>query len=400
MGPERPSRRLEMEATMKETILIVDDEEGIRKVLAIALADAGYRVLAAESGEEALELFKQEAPPIVLTDIKMPGIDGVELLRRIKQRNPETEVIMITGHGDMDLAVRSLKYDATDFVTKPINDDILEIALKKAHERIVTRQMLREYTQSLEATLREKMQLQDRLSDLGLRISSISHGIKGLLTGLDGGVYLVESGLSKGDDDQLRDGWRIVADMVERIRTMVLNILFYAKEREFKWERIPVLNFVKEVAAIVESKIREHGFAFALSVDDDPGTVEIDAGHLRSAMVSLLENALDACINASDRTAHRIALSAKSKPDMVAFVVSDTGVGMDAATREKIFDMFYSSKGSKGTGLGLFIAQKVVQQHGGRIEVHSTPGRGTDFLVEIPRTQLQPETAAADNGQE
>jgi YesN/AraC family two-component response regulator len=85
---------------MAEKILLVDDEEGIRKVLAISLSDKGYQVFTAKSGEEALHIFKEQDPPIVLTDIKMPGMDGIELLQKMKQENPDTEVIMITGHGD------------------------------------------------------------------------------------------------------------------------------------------------------------------------------------------------------------------------------------------------------------------------------------------------------------
>lgn len=122
---------------MKKTILIVDDEKDIRDVLAVALADIGYDVFTAENGQTALSLFRREHPSIVMTDIKMPVMDGIELLRRIKQENRDTEVIMVTGHGDMDLAIKSLKNDAVDFITKPINVDILEIALKKVEEKIL-----------------------------------------------------------------------------------------------------------------------------------------------------------------------------------------------------------------------------------------------------------------------
>ena len=92
----------------------------------------------------------------MLTDIKMPGMDGIELLRKIKETSPNTEVIMITGHGDMDLAIKSLKYEAVDFVTKPINDDVLDIALKRAHEKISMRERLKEYTENLENLVIEK----------------------------------------------------------------------------------------------------------------------------------------------------------------------------------------------------------------------------------------------------
>ena len=104
---------------MGKKILLVDDEEGIRKVLGISLSDMGYDVVTAENGEEALSLFKKISPSIVLTDIKMPGMDGVTLLRAIKEESPDTEVIMITGHGDMDLAIKSLKYKPTSSQVHP-----------------------------------------------------------------------------------------------------------------------------------------------------------------------------------------------------------------------------------------------------------------------------------------
>ena len=202
---------------MKKTILLVDDERDIREVLNLSLSDMGYQVYEAENGDQALGIFKEVLPAIVLTDIKMPVMDGIELLEKVKRENPEAEVIMITGHGDMDLAIKSLKYKATDFITKPINVDVLEIALQRAMERIVIRQKLREYTESLENLVREKTELQSHLSSLGLMIGSISHGIKGLLTGLDGGMYLLDSGFAKENQDRIKEGWEIVQLMVEKI---------------------------------------------------------------------------------------------------------------------------------------------------------------------------------------
>jgi len=135
-------------------LLIIDDEEGIRKVLTLSLASDGYDVLAAATGEEGIEVFKKESPSIILTDIKMPGMDGVEVLKQIKELNPETEVIMITGHGDMDSAIESLKLDASDFLNKPIKDEALSIALKRAEQRIAIKKKLREYTDDLERMVR------------------------------------------------------------------------------------------------------------------------------------------------------------------------------------------------------------------------------------------------------
>ena len=155
---------------MEKTILLVDDESDIREVLSLPLSDLGYQVSEAETGGQALKIFRAIQPSIVLTDIKMPGMDGIELLQKIKHENPDTEVIMITGHVDMELAIRSLKNDATDFITKPINVDALEIAVQRAKDRIVTREKLKEYTENLEKLIQEKTELQSHLASLGLMI--------------------------------------------------------------------------------------------------------------------------------------------------------------------------------------------------------------------------------------
>jgi DNA-binding NtrC family response regulator len=140
---------------MDHTVLVVDDEEDIRYALDIYLSHMGYKVLKAENGEEAISLFKVFSPAIILTDIKMPGMDGIELLGKIKQENPDAEVIMITGHGDMALAIDSIRNDATDFVLKPINDDALEIALKRAKDRMSVRQQLKECKEKLKQLVAE-----------------------------------------------------------------------------------------------------------------------------------------------------------------------------------------------------------------------------------------------------
>ena len=635
---------------MSNKILLVDDEEGIRKVLGITLSDMGYDVYTATDGKEALRVFKEVRPPIVLTDIRMPGIDGVALLGSIKKESPDTEVIMITGHGDMDLAIKSLQRDATDFVTKPINDDILGIALKRAHEKLSMRAKLREYTENLEklveeqavrlieaerttATLQTVMglcstlgclagdlaggieyldempclvsihdknlkvvavnelykgklgdrvgkdslevfvsqdpgrrenpvqvtfetgqsqeaqailrghngeevpvnlhttpirdrkgkvelvlemsvdttevrrlqaelrmtqqryqqlfdevpcyisvqdrelrltaankrfvedfgqavgshcyevykhrsspcrdcpvektfedseshraemvvtaengqqhnvliwtapirdaagkvtqvmemstditqirQLQDHLSSLGLLVGTLSHGIKGILTGLDGGMYILSSGISNNDESDIVEGWQTVKTMVDRIKRMVLNILYYAKERDLNWEYVDVLGFAEEVAAIVEPKLKGTEITFTRDFDGSLGKFEVDSSVVRAALVNILENAVDACMHDKSNKAHEIIFKAGQKGGQIVFEIRDNGMGMDRETRENMFTLFFSSKGSKGTGFGLFISNQIVEQHGGTIEVDSEPGKGTFFRVYMPKT--------------
>jgi FixJ family two-component response regulator len=176
---------------MEETILIVDDEKDICEVLDISLSDLGYKVHTAGNGEEALQMFEKILPSIVLSDIRMPGMDGIELLRRIKEQHPETEVILITGHGDIELAIKSLKLEATDFITKPINDELLEIALKRARERISSRRKIKEYTENLERLVREQSERlvkAERLMAVGQVVEGLLSARKNITEDIEGGL--------------------------------------------------------------------------------------------------------------------------------------------------------------------------------------------------------------------
>jgi len=131
-------------------VLFIDDEEGIRRVMSITLGDAGYQVLTAEDGEEGIQLCQKESPQIVITDIRMPGMEGTEVLKRIKEEDPNKEVIVVTAFGEMELAIRALQLDASDFITKPIHDEALFVALERAKERYTTRKELNDYTALIE----------------------------------------------------------------------------------------------------------------------------------------------------------------------------------------------------------------------------------------------------------
>ena len=197
---------------------------------------------------------------------------------------------------------------------------------------------------------------------------------------------LVESGLAKDDPDRVKEGWDAVKTIVQRIRKLVLNILFFAKEREFKPEATDVLNFAYDVAASVESKIKAAGVDLDCDFASDPREVQMDAGVVRLALINILENALDACLEDTTKKSHKIKFSVKPEKENIVFEIKDNGIGMNRETRESLFTLFFSSKGSEGTGLGLFISNKIVAQLGGSVELDSTPGVGTRFRIRIPRT--------------
>ena len=177
-------------------LLLIDDEEVIVRILSMSLKSDGYDVVGAYSGEEGLKVFQRESPDVVLVDIKMPGMDGIEVLRRVKNINPHTEVIIITGHGDMSSAIEALQLGASDFITKPVKDEILAIALKRAEERSLIKRKLREYTDDLEnmvkiATeeVRRKSDFQDKL------ITSSNDGI--VATDEKGDIVIFNPGAAK-----------------------------------------------------------------------------------------------------------------------------------------------------------------------------------------------------------
>jgi len=374
---------------MQKTILLVDDEPDIREVLSLPLCDLGYRVSEAETGGQALEIFRALQPAIVLTDIKMPGMDGIELLQKIKHENPETEVIMITGHGDMELAIRSLKNEATDFITKPINVDALEIAVQRAKDKIITREKLQEYTENLEKLIHEKTELQSHLASLGLMIASVSHGIKGLMTGLDGGIYILNSGFAKKNEGQIEEGWELVKLMVERIRKMVMDILFYTKKRDLNYERINILTFAQEVAKELEPQMEVEKIEFIKNFNSIVGDFEVDGTYVHAALINIIGNAIDACKGDPKIEAPKITFEIREHKKNIIIEISDNGMGMDPETLGKIFTPLFSSKGKKGTGLGLFISNTIIEQHGGTISVKSTPGTGALFQIEIPKKRVR-----------
>ena len=377
---------------MEKSILLVDDEEGIRKVLGIALADLGYDVHTAENGAEALRIFKDVQPPIVLTDIKMPEMDGIELLRQLKQESPDTEVIMITGHGDMDLAIKSVKYEATDFVTKPINDEVLEIALNRAQERITMRRKLNEYTQNLEQLVQEKTKKlveAERLAAVGQTVAGLSHAIKNITGGLKGGAFVLEKGIELGDQKYLMQGWEMIKGNVDKITNLSLDLLNYAKDTDLDFQACDPNKPAQEVIDLMRPRARELEIDLSSDFSDKLSTCRFDSDLINRCLLNLVANAFDACINAAAGTKKKkvVVRTKKRRGWGVEYQVQDNGCGMNAEVKKNIFQHFFSTKGSEGTGIGLMITKKIVDEHNGVITVESEEGAGSRFIIRIPEKQ-------------
>jgi PAS domain S-box-containing protein len=238
----------------------------------------------------------------------------------------------------------------------------------------------------MSADITEVRELETRLTSLGLLIGSVSHGLKGLLNGLAGGMYLVDSGFTRDDPARVEKGWKTVHRNVARIKTMVSDILYYAKDRTPHWEPFSVLDLVDEVVALQTRRADDLDVELFVEVEADAGALEADGQAVRSMLTNLVENALDACRLNRNGNGTRVSVAARDAGARVRFEVSDNGVGMDQETVEKALTLFFSSKGT-GTGLGLFIAHKIAQAHGGSVELESEPGLGTRVWVELPRAR-------------
>jgi len=239
----------------------------------------------------------------------------------------------------------------------------------------------------MSTNITEIRRLQSQLESLGMLVGSISHGIKGLLTGLDGGVYFMRSGFEKEDMGRVQKGWGMMERNISKIRSMILDVLYYAKDREPEWERIDPGELAQSAARLLEDKAEKMGIAFERNFEEDLRPFFGDPRALHSMLVNLLENSLDACRTDKVKTSHAVQFRVWQTMEHILFEVQDNGIGMDQETREKLFCMFFSSKGMEGTGLGLFIANQVATKHGGKITVDSRPGKGSRFLVRIPITR-------------
>ncbi len=228
--------------------------------------------------------------------------------------------------------------------------------------------------------------LQDHLVSLGLMLGSMSHGVKGMLTALDGGIYQLETGLKKQDPVRIQHAFEQVRQMTERIRKMVLEILYYAKSRELQVQPVDLHRLARTVVATVYPLAERNRVQLVTDIDPALGVGEADPNWLQAALMNFLENAVEACVHDRTQSDHQVWFQARPEgADRVCFEITDNGMGMDQETQEKMFTLFFSSKGSKGTGLGMFIANHVITQHGGSIQVTSTPGAGSRFLIHLPR---------------
>ena len=224
--------------------------------------------------------------------------------------------------------------------------------------------------------------LQKELTFLGQSIAVLSHDMKNMLEGLNGGSYVIEEGLKDGDMALVTRGWDIVKRNIGELSNIAQNILYSSKKREIQCHRVSPGEIIRDVVRLFREKAAAMNVRLECFSNPALLPVKLDPASMRRVLSNLIWNGMEACKQDKSKDYHSVVVRAGFHDRFrCVFEVEDDGIGMDQEKMEKIFEEFYSGKGSDGTGLGLFVADKIVREHGGKIEVLSSPGKGSTFRV-------------------
>ena len=223
---------------------------------------------------------------------------------------------------------------------------------------------------------------QKELTTLGQSIALLSHGIKNILEGLQGGAYVVDEAFNEGDIQLARKGWSIVNKNIFDITDVVQNILYSSKNRPLKYEMVSPGQLVQDSVQLFREKAAVMNIQLDEQINAALPDVRLDAAGIRRMLHNLVWNALEACHNDKEKKQHRVNVNTDYfDRNHFMFEIADNGTGMDEATQRNMLEEFFSTKGAGGTGLGLAVVEKVVNKHGGRIEINSAAGTGTTFKI-------------------
>jgi hypothetical protein len=354
-------------------ILIIDDEPIIRDLCARTLKD--YRILQAENGQEALRVLDHEKADLILVDVMMPVMNGLDLLQKIKEQDPEQLVIVMTGYADKDIILRALKAHADDFIHKPINLLQLKISIKNALEK-----------KTLHQELMQLKQL-DRIKSefLGL----ISHKLRTPTTS----ISLFIQNLASGAIDTEAPGFASALDAIreesEYLAYLIQDLLYYSDIILNSSEGKASEENLKEIAdAILAEKcqtIKQKGLILHSSLAGRWPTVIVDRRRIAFALNALLDNAIKFTPQGGE-----ITLSGEVDETEITFTIADNGPGIPPEEVAKIFEKFYQIDPQqtgqvRGFGLGLFYTRQFIRDHGGTINLSSTPGKGTEVTIRLPK---------------
>ncbi len=235
------------------------------------------------------------------------------------------------------------------------------------------------------AALEEELRQSERMARVGLSAAGLAHDIKNILAGLEGSAYAVSSGLEKQDLPRVALGWDMVEQYLQQASALVRNLLDYAREQEPVLEEVRPGELVERAVGLYRDKASLVGVEVEGRVAESLPALRVDPRALDACLANLVSNALDACIWDPDTDkAHEIRVEASLVGGLLRFAVRDNGKGISEEDRPKILRTHFTSKGIRGTGLGLLLSKKAVEQHGGQMSFSSQQGQGSVFRIELP----------------
>ena len=377
-----------MEHSKPWKIVLIDDEEDIREVLSIVLEDAGYSVTTASDGASGLKLCEDIHPQIIITDIRMPKMDGIQVLEAVKKNYPDIEVIVVTAFGEIELAVKALQLDASDFVTKPVDEDVLMVSIKRAQQRYTSKKKLQDYTRFLEREIKDQASIlhQDKMMSLGRLSASVVHEINNPLFGILNYIKLMIRVLGRGElKEESIQKFGQYLDLIEketqRCSDIVSNLLTFSRKSEPSFELLKIDDLFKKCILLSQHKLELCSIDLVSKIDPDMPAVKGDSNQLQQCLINLIFNSIDAMPQGGTLT---LSCVYNSKDNHVSMTVQDTGSGIKDQDISHIFEPFFTTKEEGyGVGLGLSTVYGIIKRHKGSVDVVSRPGN-TTFMLQLP----------------
>jgi len=370
-------------------ILVIDDEIGPRESLRMLLKP-DYKVHTADNVEAGLKLLKEKQPDTIVMDIRMPGMTGIEGLRKIREIDPHLSVIMLTGFGALDTAKEALRLGANDYISKPFDAG----EMRQVIGRNVERTRVQRASDTAAAEIKElnnrllkELAQKERLASLGQASAEFVHDLGNPLTIVWGYVQLLAKKLERSENGGAIENaasikeLSIIEQNVRVCRELLTMWQSYGSVEASPRVPISVSAIVHEVIKGVSAMAAQNGVQLHATICEDPCTLLGNAVQINRAIQNVIINAVQASVDKKGT----VSVDCTMRDFYVDIRVEDTGSGINPEQLSKIFDPYFTTKQSKsGTGLGLYITKKVVEDHNGSIKVDSTPGAGTVFTIRLP----------------
>ncbi|MBI1922122.1 MAG: response regulator [Geobacter sp.] len=354
-----------------KTILIVDDEAIIRDLCSKALK--GYRILEAANGNDALAMFDKHSVDVILTDVMMPGMNGIELLKRLKEREPTLVVIVMTGYAEKDIILNALRADADDFITKPLN----LLQLKTAVDKALVKKAMKEEIASLRAMDRFKTSF----------LSLVSHKFRTPITSISLFLQNLAAGVYDPQDPTFKQYLPMMYEESCYLEYLVADLLAFSKVMDagstLRFTACDLKEIIVKVVAESRDASRKAQIETAFDLEEVQ-PVSLDREKISFALRQVIDNAFKFSTEPG-----RVTISLRKGGDDIVIVVSDTGIGISREELPKVFEKFYQVDAERtgqirGFGLGLFYAREFVKLHNGTISIGSEIGRGTNVTITLP----------------